>query len=225
MDIFGDDLTIAHSNLAILRQIQEFDSGLFEAPSAFLVFLADNLVDQCLIILTRLWRDETHGVITINKFVEWLQGKAIRPQCLPSIASQITEAMPDPHVEDVIKRCRKIRHARLAHLSADLGLKTTPVQVHLTEIESAVNALGTLFNVISFGTMHCFVLVQFHSSAGQWHEGDFGYVLDRIALGSKWFSDVDKYPSLWNHLRKTLDSEQLKKINQVRERHNMKQLK
>ena len=221
LGVFADDLTIAHTNLCILRQMRNFDAALFEAPAALLSYLGTNLIDQVLLILTRLWGDTSRGVMTMDKFATWLREKGVRPECRHSVASAIDQATPSPNLWNVIERCRKIRHARVAHLSAELRLRTTPVSVRLDEIECAANALGDLYNAMNFGATMEFVLIEFHCDDGRYDEGDFGYVLDRIALGSKWFSLPEKHPSIWPHFRETVTEEQLTKINELRCRYNM----
>jgi len=221
MDVFSDDLTIAHTNLSILRQIRNFDADLFEVPTALLPFLSTNLIDQVLLILTRLWGDKTHGVMTMDKFATWLREKGVRPEYRHSVASTIDQAMPPSDLCDAIARCRKIRHARVAHLSAQLRLRTTPVSVRQEEVECAAKALGDFYNAMNFGATMEFVPVEFQCDDQSYYEGDFGYVLDRIALGSKWFFLPERHPDRWPHHRRTLTEEQLAKINEVRRRYNM----
>ncbi len=80
MGVFSDDLMIACTNLSILRQVQDFDADLFEAPEGFLSFLAMNLMDQVLLILTRLWGDRRRGVMTMDDFAVWLSKTGARTQ-------------------------------------------------------------------------------------------------------------------------------------------------
>ena len=217
MGIFSDDLTIAHTNLSILRQIRNFDAELFEAPSALLPFLSTNLIDQVLLILTRLWRDKPRRVMTMDKFATWLRETGVRPEHRHEVACAIDQAMPPSDICDALERCRKIRHARVAHLSAQLRLRTTPVLVRQGEAERAAKALEDLYNAMNFGAIRKFVLVEFQYDGQKYHEGDFGYVLDRIALGSKWFSERDPH-------FETLTEGQLAKVNEVRRRYNMPQI-
>ena len=141
MGVFSDDLTIAHTNLSILRQIHNFDAELFEAPSALLPFLSTNLIDQVLLILTRLWGDKRRDAMTMDKCAKWLREKGAKKECRDIVACTIDQAMPPSDTCDVIERCRKIRHARVAHLSAELRLHTTPVLVRQEEVERAAKAL------------------------------------------------------------------------------------
>ena len=194
MNVFSDDLTIAHTNLSILRQIRNFDADLFEAPTALLPFLSTNLIDQVLLILTRLWHDKAGRVMTLDKFATWLRKKGVRPKHRQRVAGTLDQAMPSSDVCDVIERCRKIRHARVAHLSAELRLRTTPVLVRQEEVECAAKALGDLYNAMNFGAIRQFVFTQFQYDGQKYHQGDFGYVLDQIALGSKWFSLPERDP-------------------------------
>ena len=214
MGIFSDDLTIAHTNLSILRQIRNFDAELFEAPSALLPLLNTNLIDQVLLILTRLWRDKTRGAMTMDKCAKWLREKGAKEEYRGIVACTIDQAMSPSDTCDVIESCRKIRHARVAHLSAQLPLRTTPVSVR--EVERAAESLGDFYNVMNFGATRKFVLVEFHYDGQKYYEGDFGYVLDQIALGSKWFSLPERDP----HFR-TLTERQLEKVNEVRRRYGM----
>lgn len=216
MGIFSDDLTIAHTNLSILRQMRNFDSDLFEAPTALLPFLSTNLIDQVLLILTRLWRDKPSGVMTMDKFAKWLREKGVKPEYRASVACTIDQVMPPSDTCDVIERCREIRHARVAHLSAELRLHNTSVLVRQEEVECAAKALEDLFNAMNFGAIRKFVLMQFQYDGQKYHQGDFGYVLDQIALGSKWFSLPERDPHFG-----TLTEGQLTKVNEVRRRYDM----
>lgn len=221
MDVFSDDLIIAHTNLSVLRQIKSFDEDLFEAPPALLSFLSTNLIDQILLILTRLWRDTARGVMTMDKFAKWLREKGVKQEYRDSVACTLDQAMPASSICDVLERCRKIRHARVAHLSAQLRLRTMPVLVRQEEVERAAEALGDLFNSMNFGAIRKLVLPEFQCDGQKYHEGDFGYMLDRIALGSKWFSAHVRGPNLWPHFRKMLSEEQLAKINDVGGRYDI----
>ena len=219
MGIFSDDLTIAHTNLSILRRIRNFDAELFEAPSALLPFLSTNLIDQVLLILTRLWGDKPGGAMTMDKCANWLSKKGAKKEYRDSVACTIDQAMPPSDTCDVIERCRKIRHARVAHLSAELRLHTTPVLVRQEEVERAAKALEDLFNAMNFGAIREFVLMEFQYDGQKYHQGDFGYVLDQIALESKWFSLPERDPHF-----ETLTEGQLAKVNEVRRRYNMPQI-
>ena len=76
-----------------------------------------------------------------------------------------------------------------------------------------------LFNAMNFGAIRQFVLMQFQYDGQKYHQGDFGYVLDQIALGSKWFSLPERDPHF-----ETLTAGQLAKVNEVRRRYNMPQI-
>ncbi len=92
------------------------------------------------------------------------------------------------------------------------------------EIESAANTLSDFYNSMSFGLTQMFVLIEFDCPHGRYYEGEFGYVLEQLALGSKWFSLPKEYPAVWPQLRQTITNEQLEKINDIRRRHNMASL-
>ena len=220
MGIFSDDLTIAHTNLGILRQMREFDAELFGAPTAFMTLLHINLTDQILLILTRLWKDE-RSIVRLDKFSDWLKNTATRPEHREAVATAIAQAWPSPEVCEAIERCRKIRHARIAHQSGRLPLRTALVLVSQEEVEFAAKVLGQLYNAMNFGTSEDLVFIEFQAREGQWADGDFGYVLDRIALGSTWLSLPFEHLDLWRRLRERLNEDQVAAINKVRKRHNL----
>ncbi len=224
--VLHDDLVFLHTNLHLLSQLESFDAGLFEAPGAFIAYLVNELATSSAMICTRLWKDKSRKSLTLDRFAKWVVDPGIRPQYRNALRDSLAKAAFDPAVEKTIESLRDIRHSRLAHIDHLVisGLKTEPTPVALEKIHKVADGLGTYFNALTFGTQYEFVLVEFHSRESAWYEGDFGYVLDRIALGSKWFTDVDKYPDVWRVLEHSLDAEQVGRINEVRIRHGMKPL-
>jgi len=221
MGTFSDDLTIAHTNLSILRQMREFDAELFEASTAVMTLLYINFVDQILLILTRLWEDKRRGTVRLGKFSAWLKDTAVLPEYRAAVGACLTQAWPPLKACEIIERCREIRHARLAHQRGTLPLHGGYAIVSLDEIEEAARALGMLYEAMNFGTSQDLVFLEFQARKGEWAEGDFGYVLDRIASGSKWFSLPPEYPELWLKLQQRLNEDQIAEINKARARHGL----
>jgi len=224
--VLNDELVFLHSNLHLLSQLKSFDTDLFEAPSAFFSYLVHELITDSAMICTRLWKDKSNKSLTLERFATWLVDPAVRPQYRNALKARLKVVALDPKVGETIESLRNIRHARLAHIDHLVisGLKTEPTPVALEKVYMVANDLGKYFNALTFGIQNEFVLVEFHSRANAWYEGDFGYVLDRIALGSKWFTDVDKYPDVWRVLQHSLDTDQVRRINEVRIRYGMKPL-
>lgn len=221
MGVFSDDLTIAHTNLSVLRQMREFDEELFGAPAALMTLLRINLIDQILLILARLWKDKTRGTVRLDTFRDWLIDSAVVPVHRGAVEAALAGAWPSQETCATIERCRKIRHARLAHQLGTLPLHGGLVCVRLDEIEEAAQALGTLYGAMNFGTSQDLVFVEFQAREDEWVEGDFGYVLDRIASGSRWLSLPPEYPELWLKLKERLSEGQVAEINKVRARHDL----
>lgn len=221
MGIFSDDLTIAHTNLSVLRQMREFDAELFGAPAALMTLLYMNFVDQILLILARLWKDKSRDTVRLDKFSDWLKNSAVLPEHRAAVEAALIQAWPSRETCKTIERCREIRHARLAHQRGTLPLHGRLVLVTLDEIEEAAWALGMLYEAMNFGTSQDLVFLEFQAREGEWAEGDFGYVLDRIAAGSRWLSFPPDCPELWLQLRQRLSEHQIAEINKVRARHDL----
>ena len=221
--VLNDDLVYLHSNLQLITQLGEFDAELFEAPTALFWYLGNLLITDCGMVCARIWKDKARGTLTLNRFAEWVLDPAIRPQYREALKLRLKKAALSPEAEEIVESLRDIRHARLGHIdhSVIAGLKTEPKSVPLESIKTLAQSFASFFNALTFGTVHEFVLVQFYAASGDWHKADLGYVLDRIALGSKWFGDVDQYPGLWRIMRDRVNPEQLNRINAIRTRHGM----
>ncbi len=224
--VFRDDLIYLHSNLHFVGQIIEFDLELFEAPTAFLQYLANRFITEGILIITRLWEDKPSDAMTLDKLSKWLLDYGIKPNYRREFHERLNAAKPSAKIIESIKRMRKIRNARIAHIGkkTNIGLNQPPEPVVWEEVRSAAQFLGKYFNACSFGKKHMFVPIQFYAEAGAWHEGELGYILDLIALNSKWFELPEKFPHLWVKQWQTLTQEQISEINSVRRRHNMKEI-
>ena len=221
-DVLRDDLVYLHTNLSLALQLNDFDADLFEAPTALLDYLASSLVTECALICPRLWKDKRKSTLTLDRFADWLLDPGVRPKFRAELQARLTAALPAAGAEEAIERLRSVRHARLAHVSRNMvqGLSTPPAPVPLDELRTIAHALGTYFNAMSFGAEQTFVLLQFYSASGNWQDGELGYVLERLALGSRWLKEVDEFPHLWQIERKGLGEEPLRKINELRQKHN-----
>ena len=224
--IFKDDLIYLHTNLNFIRQINEFDHELFQSPIGLWQYLTNGFFTYSLLIICRLWADSNKKTITLDKFAKQLLKRGIKPIYRKELKERINEATPEQEKKENIEGMRKIRHARIAHISrkVQLNLTTPPKPVPFENIISAADFLGNYFNAMSFGTTWHFVPLNFLSEPSKWHEGDLGYLLDKIALDSKWFELPEKHPDLWTKLRKSLTKEQMDKINEVRLRYRMNPL-
>ena len=102
-------------------------------------------------------------------------------------------------MEEILESFRSVRHCVLAHLDANVigGLKSPPQPVVRRELQDVARALGRYYNAMSFGAEQLFVPIQFYSKDDSWWGGDLGYVLDRIALGSKWFTAPRDHPEFF----------------------------
>ncbi|MCP4600153.1 MAG: hypothetical protein GY847_06395 [Proteobacteria bacterium] len=225
MRIFWDELVYLHTNLSLLRQIADFDFKLFQAPEALFRYTSRNLMSQCVLIVTRVWGDKRKDVLTLDRFGAWLPG-SVKWTYMESVKNLLHSAQPSSKVVVLIDNLRSIRHADVAHLSRDikLGFKTRPATLNLEEMQEIADCLGDYYNSINFGAEAAFVLMQFHAPSGKYHERQLGYVLDRLALGSKWFRIPEEHPSLWPEYRAKLSSEELEEINAVGRRHRKKPL-
>ncbi len=221
--VLRDELVYLHSNLRLLSQLRQFPVSLFEAPQALFWFLIKNLTTECALICCRVWKDKPKRALTLNRLAKWLTERAIRPQYRDELTARLESARVPDSVESTIDSLRSVRHASIAHLDYQgIGaLKSSPQPVSFQELRAAGEALGAFFNALSFGSQQLFVVVQFYSQDDAWFEGDLGYVLDRIALGSSWFTAPEKHPAFWRVLRQRLDAEQLREINGVRTRHGL----
>jgi hypothetical protein len=222
-----DELIYLHSNLRLLSQLKAFPSELFEAPPALMWFLDHNLTTECVLICFRTWLDRRSTSLTLRRLAKWLVETAVRPEYKSWLEEQLAGGLPPSAVQDQAEALRDLRHATLAHLDSHViaGLKSPPKLVAFDDLRSVADALGRYLNAMSFGGTHLFVIGQFYSSGDLWHEGDLGYVLDQIALGSKWFEAPTRFPDFFKkHMRPGLSEQELEAINSVRRRHNMEVL-
>jgi len=221
--VLGDELVYLHSNLRLLSQLRQFPAGLFHAPRALLWFWTKNLTTECALICCRLWKDKPRTALTLDRLAKWLTDRAIRPHYRDELRARLVSARVPDSVESTIENLRTIRHASIAHLDHHvvLALKSSPQPVSFQELRAAAEALGAFFNALSFGLEQHFIVAQFLSKDDSWFGGDLGYVLDRIALGSRWFTAPETHPAFWRIFRKELDAQQLHEINAVRTRHSM----
>lgn len=227
-DALQDELVFLHSNLRLLSQLRQFPAGLFEAPTALLSFLIHNLTTECVLICCRLWCDKPRHTLTLDRFADWLVTTGILPDCRDELKIRLEKATPSKGIQKTIDNLRTVRHARLAHLDHLMlrGLRSPPATVPFTDLEKAAGALGHYLNAMAFGTEQHFVLIEFYSQNDEWHEGELGYVLDRLALGSKWFTELEQHPEFfWSYLRPQLGTEELQAINSVRTRYQMEPLR
>jgi len=227
-DALQDELVFLHSNLRLLSQLRQFPAGLFEAPTALFSFLIHNLTTECVLICCRLWRDKPRHTLTLDRFADWLVTEGIRPDVREELKIRLEAATPSEDTQKTIDNLRTVRHARLAHLDHLMlrGLKSPPTPVPFRDLEKTAGALGRYLNAMAFGSEHHFVLIEFFSQNDEWHEGDLGYVLDRLALGSKWFTALEQHPDFfWSHLRPELGPDELQAINSVRTRYQMEPLR
>ena len=226
-DALRDELTYLHADLALLSHLWSFPAELFEAPPALIPFMAHNLTTECVHICFRVWLDNRKGVLTLRKLGNWLVDPGIRPEYRQELLDRLTAAEPTREAQDALEALRPIRHAALAHLELvpAQGLRTPPAPVPLGDLKIAAAALGKYFNAMVFGAEQFFVPMQFYSQDGSWHDGDLGYVLDCIALQSKWFTAPVEHPGFFRRvLRPQLGPDELAEVNRVRHRHRMKPL-
>ena len=222
--VLGDELICLHSNLRLLSQLRAFPSDLFEAPPALMIFLVRNLTTDCVLTCYRIWLDPRRDCLTLKRMGKWLLETAVRPEYRGELKDRIDEATPSSEVESMAESFRRIRHATLAHLSVDaldgLNLLSTPVA--FDDLQTVSTALGAYYNSMLFGSSQHFVVAQFHSEKNLWHEGDLGYVLDRVALGSRWFEAPARFPKFFQkNMLPSLTEDELEAINGVRRRHGM----
>jgi len=224
--VLRDDLVYLSTNLALVTQLNDFDADLFEAPSQLLNYIGQALLTECAVISARLWKDSSKGTLTLDRFASWVLDPGLRPEYRGQLKAMLSSASLTDETQKTIERLRSIRHARLAHINHRVirGLSQAPEPVAIDEIQAVAGALASYFNALTFGDDHNLVVIPFGSSGDKWHEGDLGYVLDRIALDSTWLTLVDEFPQLWPDLRRGLGRGELSKINEVRVRYNKKPL-
>jgi len=218
-----DDLVYLHSNLRLLSQLRQFPARLFQAPRALFSFLTKNLTTECVQICCRVWKDKSSQALTLNRLADSLLAEAIRPRYRDELMARLLSARVPDSVESTISRLRSIRNASIAHLDHQVirAIKSRPDRVSFDELMAAAKALGVYLNALTFGSRYEFVIAEFCSQEDPWFKGDLGYVLDRIALGSRWLSEPDEHRAFWRVFRRKLDTRQLHEINDVRIRHGM----
>jgi len=222
MSVFSDDLTFLHTNLNLLKQIMSFDADLFEAPKAFILFFSSNLVTESIVIICRLWYDLEYRAFPLNKFSNWVLNKAVRSSFKKEFQARLSRNKPSKEILKLIKEMREIRRAQLAHLDYKVlsSVKIAPKLIDFENLSAVADVLGRYYHALEFGTETHFVIINLQAQQGDPYSGDFGYVLEQIALGSKWFNKyLEKFPDLLGV--SSLSSEDLEKINEIRMRHNM----
>ncbi|MCP4680279.1 MAG: hypothetical protein GY854_33265 [Deltaproteobacteria bacterium] len=222
MSIFRDELVYLHTNLSLLRQIKDFDFLLFPTGGTFFRFVARNLATQSVLIVTRLWGDTSKKGLTLDRFRKWLT-RSVRRSYLQELEMLLDSVRPDQRIEKLIRDLRNIRHADLAHLDerVKLGFETPPTPVKLEDLQQVAESLGLIYNSTNFGAETFLVLINLQAPSGRSYEGQLGYILDLLALNSKWFRIAEQDSHLWSEYRAKLSAEDLKKLNALRERHGI----
>jgi hypothetical protein len=226
-DALRDELIYFHANLRLLSQIRAFPATLFEAPPALLGFVAHSLTTECVHICYRILLDQTADRLTLHSLRGWLVDTAVRPEYRDDLRRRLRPASISRRANALAEGLRGVRHAYLAHLDYPTlaGLKSVPRAVPFGDLRILAGALARYFNAMLFGATQMFVPAQFGSDGGPWYEGDLGYILEQVAIGSKWFTAPVENPEFFARvLRPQLTDEDLRAINTVRRRRQMEPL-
>lgn len=216
-----DEITYLHSNVSLVTQLSDFDVEFFQAPKAIIRYLANRLFTDSVLIVTRVWGDRSKGMFGLPKMAAWLIKSAVKDAHRDAVKEAIELATPKAELLESIDRMRGVRNARLAHVARNPPEPKSATPVALSDVQSAAQGLAQYYGAMAFGVDTRFVLVQFNRPTGAWYEGDLGYVLEQIALGSKWFEIPEKHPELWPKYRDQLDGERLDALNLIRQRRRL----
>lgn len=219
--VLWTSLTHLHTNLHMLRQLNDYRTEFFEIPQAFVYLMAVNLFQQNIVIAHRLWTDRGKRKLTLPQFRDRM-GEWVRPEYRTALTERI-EAVnaPEGH-EEILQKVEGARHKRIGHLDRPyhLGQIQLRTDVTIEELGILTRWFGDYFDALTAEQYTQYVVIEV---AGEkpW-EGELGYVLDCLAARSKWIDSYDRFPDYWRErLLPKLTAEDRREINRIRKRLDM----
>ncbi|MCK4526740.1 hypothetical protein KAW18_05160 [candidate division WOR-3 bacterium] len=222
MDFFSNELIWLNVNMYIINQIRNFPLGLFchQYDMIFFSMVLSNFFDTSILIITRLVKDTGEDLYTLLRFKNNLI-QHIKPDYKSYFAKRLKEVKFDAKIDNMLKKAKKLRDVRIAHLIKDSIFNVEKVvSFDFDELENLCNALNSLFNVLAFNVEYDMLPIpysnKFKQNLGTDYKTDLEKILDSIVENSNLINLPENQPELWERRKARMPDDQIKLFNSYR---------
>jgi len=228
MDFFFEELVHLNVNLFILDKVIEFPFNLLAGVGETLFFhmVFHNFFYASLLIITRIAADQGGGLFTLPSFKNRIR-QAVKKRFQGQMDDRLRKVRFDQKTRNLLKRARKLRTQRIAHAVEGVVLgEEKEVRVFYGDLQQLRDQLNDLLDALSFNVEHMMLPIQYSPDVihpkGSDKRPDIERILDSIAKSSPMLNMPEDHPARWPYRRKQLTSEEMKIINQYREKFGLR---
>ena len=228
MDFFYAELVDLNVNLFILDKVIAFPFNLLVGVEETLFFhmVFRNFFYASLLIITRIAADQGGGLFTLPRFKNRIR-QAVKKGFQGQMDDRLREVRFDKKTQKLLERARKLRTQRIAHAVEGVVLgEEQEIRVFHGDLQQLRDQLNDLLDALSFNVENMMLPVQYSPDVihpeGSDKRPDIELVLDSIAKSSPTLNMPEDHPARWSRRRKQLTSEEMKVINQYREKFGLR---
>jgi|GEM_PF-1103392 len=212
-------------DIYIVEHILEFPVDLFSSGhlegSIFFSRIIDNFVDQSILLITKLVRDdgesEKKPVYNLRQFKNKIR-EALKDEHKELFLQRFKTVDFEKRTDALLKKAKTIRDNRIAHhtpniFRASFARTTQPVQLLFREITDLRDAINEYYEALTLGA-ECFMLPVTYRD----NKSDIDEVLDSVAKNSDILNMPECNPERWKYQRQHITEVEIDHLNHYRKK-------
>lgn len=226
------ELVRLNSTIYILNKLSEFPARLLlpQGKDHFLNLIFKNFIDISIIILARVFTDNSADTHTLKWFKNQIRDKYLKKELVSDFNKLLKDNKFEKDMNSLLEKIHKIRSKLVAHLVRDyaLGEYNPDLKLSLIDLKNSSDAIAKLFRLTCFGHDH-------HLFPLEWSPNlvrsdylnsrtDVEEILDEIAMKSHIFHLPEKSPELWKRIKNEHSEYEIKNFNKYRKKLGYKEI-
>ncbi|MHA1336269.1 MAG: AbiU2 domain-containing protein [Promethearchaeota archaeon] len=226
LEIIWLELVRLNSTVFVLEKLINFPAKIFlpKGKDLFLNLVYHNFIENCIIIISRIFTDKSKDTHTIIWFKNKIRNKYLKDIYKDEFDKMLKERKFSKNVNTLSDKIHKIRSKLVAHLKRELLLNeiTSDFKISFKELKEVVNAIEDLFILICFGHGHHLYPIQWIPNLVRNdpldNRTDIDEILDYFVLQNPILKLPEENPSLWNKIKLNYSHEELVKFDEYRKK-------
>ena len=230
LEFFYSQLIELNVDIYILEHVLQFPIELFSdrdpEKSIFLVQVIDNFLDQSILIITKLVRDQDYRgkrVHTLSKFKKQVV-QHTKDEYREALQRLLRNSDFGKKTARLLEKAEHIRDKRIAHFDPCFFREPFNRAIRsefllFSEIKVLRDELNTFFEALSFGAEYDMLPSTYKNNTS-----DIEWILDGIARSSNILNMPEENPDRWQHERHRLTEDELSQINLYRKKFGLREV-
>jgi hypothetical protein len=217
-----DQLVYLRTSMYLLRELVEFPLREFATRDNqwFFTIVRRALYEAIVLGITKLTTDIGDNALTINRCRNLVM-EMLRPELVQTFRKQLKEARFNKTRNELRKRARDLRDARVAHLLLEDVRNGTVLSLSFADLEALVSEAEKLYRPLLFGASATFLPFPYDPAVRVPNvatETDIERILRLFARDSYILNEPELNAHWWPVLRNRKTDEEIQFINHWRKR-------